>query len=161
MSLGTLFWLADQQLPGRLWLSEDLRKVVTEVEQDRVQRFRSAGLTHEEIVKRATAAMALPNPSEVQHKLHEIGLEAGYRDSAAVVRLLIADQEYRRGSQGGSLQEIFAMEETPIEYLIPVQLALQPHGRKRGFHVQCAWQASVRPWFYRNHHARESERCPV
>ena len=119
VSLGTLFWLADQQLPGRLWLGEDLRKVVAEVEQDRVQRFRSTGLSHEEIVKRATAAMALANPSEVQHKLHEIGLEAGYRDSSAVVRLLIADQEYRRGSQGGSLKEIFAMEETPIEYLIP------------------------------------------
>jgi hypothetical protein len=119
VSLGTLFWMADQQMPGRLWLPEDLRKVVTEAEQDRVQRFRSTGLSHEEIVKRATAAMALPNPSEVQHKLHEIGLEAGYRDSSAVVRLLIADQEYRRGSHGGSLQEIFATEETPIEYLIP------------------------------------------
>jgi hypothetical protein len=28
VSLGTLFWMADQQMPGRLWLSEDLRKVV-------------------------------------------------------------------------------------------------------------------------------------
>jgi len=119
VSLGSLFWLADQQLPGRLWLSEDLRKVVAEVEQDRVQRFRNTGLTHEEIVKRGTAAMALPNPSEVQHKLHEIALEAGYRDAAAVVRLIIADQEYRRGSQGGSLSEIFATEDAPIEYLIP------------------------------------------
>ena len=119
VSLGTLFWLADQQLPGRLWLSEDLRKVVTELEVDRVQRFRSVGLAHEEIVKRATAAMQLANPSQVQHKLHEIAMEANYRDSAAVVRLLISDQEYRRGSQGGSLQEIFASEESPIEYLIP------------------------------------------
>ena len=119
VSLGSLFWLADQQLPGRLWLSEDLRKVVAEVEQDRVQRFRNTGLTHEEIVKRGTASMALPNPSEVQHKLHEIALEAGYRDAAAVVRLIIADQEYRRGSQGGSLSEIFATEDAPIEYLIP------------------------------------------
>ena len=119
VSLGTLFWLADQQLPGRLWLSEDLRKVVTELEVDRVQRFRSVGLSHEEIVKRATAAMQLANPSQVQHKLHEIAMEANYRDSAAVVRLLISDQEYRRGSQGGSLQEIFASEESPIEYLIP------------------------------------------
>lgn len=119
VSLGSLFWLADQQMPGRLWLSEDLRKVVSEVEQDRVQRIRSTGLPHEEIVKRGTAAMALPNPSEVQHKLHEIALEAGYRDAAAVVRLIIADQEYRRGSQGGSLREIFAAEEVPIEYLIP------------------------------------------
>jgi len=119
VSLGTLFWMADQQMPGRLWLPEDLRKVVAEAEQDRVQRFRNTGLSHEEIVKRSTTAMALPNPSEVQHKLHEIALEAGYRDAAAVVRLLIADQEYRRGSQGGSLQDIFAMEDTPIEYLIP------------------------------------------
>jgi hypothetical protein len=119
VTLGSLFWMADQQMPGRLWLSEDLRRVVDSAEQDRVQRFRSTGLSHEEIVKRATAAMGLPNPSEVQHKLHEIALEAGYREAAAVVRLLIADQEYRRGSQGGTLQEIFATEDTPIEYLIP------------------------------------------
>lgn len=119
VSLGTLFWMADQQMPGRLWLSEDLRRIVTEVEHDRVQRFRNTGLPHDEIVKRGEAAMKLPNPSEVQHKLHELALEAGYRDAAAVVRLLIADQEFRRGSHGGSLQEIFATEETPIEYLIP------------------------------------------
>jgi hypothetical protein len=119
VSLGTLFWLADQQLPGRLWLSEDLRKVVTEVEQDRVQRIRSAGLPHEEIVKRGEEAMLRPNPSEVQHKLHEIAMEANYRDAAAVVRLIIADREYKRGSQGGSLQEIFSTEQDPIEYLIP------------------------------------------
>jgi len=119
VSLGTLFWMADQQLPGRMWLSEDLRRIVTDAEQDRVQRFRTTGLPHEEIVRRGEAAMKLPNPSEVQHKLHELALEAGYRDAAAVVRLLIADQEFRRGSHGGSLQEIFAAEETPIEYLIP------------------------------------------
>jgi hypothetical protein len=119
VSLGTLFWMADQQLPGRMWLSEDLRRIVADAEQDRVQRIRASGLVHEEIVKRGTAAMLLPNPSEVQHKLHEIALEAGYRDAAAVVRLIIADQEYKRGSQGGSLSEIFATEETPIEYLIP------------------------------------------
>jgi hypothetical protein len=111
--------MADQQLPGRMWLSEDLRRIVTDAEQDRVQRFRTTGLPHEEIVRRGEAAMKLPNPSEVQHKLHELALEAGYRDAAAVVRLLIADQEFRRGSHGGSLQEIFAAEETPIEYLIP------------------------------------------
>ena len=32
VSLGTLFWMADQQMPARLWLSEDLRKVVADVE---------------------------------------------------------------------------------------------------------------------------------
>jgi len=117
--LGSLIYLADQYDADRQRFRESSRTTLGEVEKDRIQRFRTAGLNHDEIVKRATAAMELPNPSEVQHKLHEIALEAGYRDSAAVVRLLIADQEYRRGSQGGSLQEIFALEETPIEYLIP------------------------------------------
>jgi hypothetical protein len=119
VTLGSLFWMADQQMPARRWLPEDLQKIVEDAEQDRVQRIRSIGLPHEEIIRRATAAMKLPNPSEVQHKLHEIGLEAGYKDATAVVRLVIADQEYRRGSQGGSLSEIFATEDSPIEYLIP------------------------------------------
>lgn len=117
--LGSLIFLADQYDAERQRFRESSRTTLGEVEKDRVQRFRTTGLSHEEIVNRATAAMALPNPSEVQHKLHEIALEAGYREAAAVVRLLIADQEYRRGSQGGSLQEIFAMEDAPIEYLIP------------------------------------------
>lgn len=117
--LGSLIFLADQYDAERQRFRESSRATLGEVERDRVQRFRTTGLSHEEIVNRATAAMALPNPSEVQHKLHEIALEAGYRDSSAVVRLLIADQEYKRGSHGGSLQEIFAAEEAPIEYLIP------------------------------------------
>ena len=117
--LGSLIFLADQYDAERQRFRESSRTTLGEVEKDRVQRFRTTGLSHEEIVNRGTAAMALPNPSEVQHKLHEIALEAGYRDAAAVVRLIIADQEYRRGSQGGSLSEIFAAEEAPIEYLIP------------------------------------------
>lgn len=117
--LGSLIFLADQYDAERQRFRESSRTTLGEVEKDRVQRFRTTGLSHEEIVNRGTAAMALPNPSEVQHKLHEIALEAGYRDAAAVVRLIIADQEYKRGSQGGSLSEIFAAEEAPIEYLIP------------------------------------------
>lgn len=117
--LGSLIFLADEYDPGRQRFQESSRKTLSEVEADKIQRTRVVSLTHEEIIKRATAAMKLPNPSEVQHTLFEIACEAGYRDSAAVVRLLIADQEYRRGSHGGSLSEIFAAEETPIEYLIP------------------------------------------
>lgn len=119
VTLGTLFWMADQQMPGRLWLAEDLRKTVSEAEADKVQHIRTVSLPHHEIVKRAEAAMKLSNPSEVNHAIHEIAMAAGYKDPAAVVRLLIADQEFRRGSHGGSLAEIFATEESPIEYLIP------------------------------------------
>jgi hypothetical protein len=119
VTLGTLFWMADQQMPGRLWLSEDLRGVVADAEKDRVQRFMSVGLSHKEIVARAEKAMLLKDPSEVQHTLHEIAMEARYRDSSAVSRLLIAHQEYKRGSQGGSLKELLTAEVSPIEYLIP------------------------------------------
>ena len=133
VSLGTLFWMADQQMPGRLWLSEDLRKVVTEAEQDKVQRFISVGLSHREIIARAEKAMLLEDPSEVQHTLHEIAMEARYRDSSAVSRLLIAHREYKRGAQGGSLRELLEADVSPIEYLIPELLpkpgTLLLHGR--------------------------------
>ena len=133
VTLGTLFWMADQQMPGRLWLSEDLRGVVADAEKDRVQRFMSVGLSHKEIVARAEKAMLLKDPSEVQHTLHEIAMEARYRDSSAVSRLLIAHQEYKRGSQGGTLKELLTAEVSPIEYLIPELLpkpgTLLLHGR--------------------------------
>jgi hypothetical protein len=133
VSLGTLFWMADQQMPGRLWLSEDLRKVVSEAEQDRVQRFISVGLSHKEIIARAEKAMLLEDPSEVQHTLHEIAMEARYRDSSAVSRLLIAHREFKRGAQGGSLRELLEADVSPIEYLIPELLpkpgTLLLHGR--------------------------------
>jgi hypothetical protein len=133
VSLGTLFWMADQQMPGRLWLSEDLRKVVADAEQDRVQRVLSVGLSHKEIVDRGEKAMLLEDPSEVQHTLHQIAKEAGYRDSSAVSRLLIAHREFKRGAQGGTLRELFEAEASPIEYLIP-ELLPKPgtvllHGR--------------------------------
>jgi len=133
VSLGSLFWMADQQMPGRLWLPEDLRKVVTDAEQDRVQRFISVGLSHKEIIARAEKAMLLENPSEVQHTLHEIAMEARYRDSSAVSRLLIAHREFKRGAQGGSLRELLEADVSPIEYLIPELLpkpgTLLFHGR--------------------------------
>jgi hypothetical protein len=115
----SLIWMADQQDPQRRRFSDASRVAVEEVESQKVQRVRTASLTHREIVQRAMRAMDLPNPSEAQHMLHEIALEAGYRDSAAIVRLLIADQEYRRGCDGGKLDEIFAQEDRAIEYLVP------------------------------------------
>jgi DNA-binding transcriptional ArsR family regulator len=133
VTLGSLFWMADQQMPGRLWLSEDLRKVVSEAEQERVQRFISVGLSHKEIIVRAEKAMLLEDPSEVQHTLHEIAMEARYRDSSAVSRLLIAHREFKRGAQGGSLRELLEADVSPIEYLIPELLpkpgTLLLHGR--------------------------------
>jgi hypothetical protein len=125
--------MADQQDPLRRRFSDGSRETVERAEAATVQRVQTMSLSHKEIVERARRAMGIPNPSEVQHALHEIAIEARYRDSTAVVRLLIADQEYRRGCQGGSLSEIFSVEEEPIEYLIPGLLpkpgTLLIHGR--------------------------------
>ena len=45
-----MFWLADQQLPGRLWLGEDLRKIVNEAETT-AQRVELVYLTGEELLQ--------------------------------------------------------------------------------------------------------------
>lgn len=119
VTLGTLFWMADQMDPARRRFPEDVRKIVEEAEGERVQKTQYAAIGHAEIIQRAEKAMQLDNPSEVQHRLHEIALAAGYRDAAAIVKLLIAHQEFKRGSQGGTAEEIFAQEDDPIDYLIP------------------------------------------
>ena len=133
LSLGSLVRLADTYDPERRrFQANDLASVVDAAE-TAAQRIRFERPSHEEIVSRAEEAMKQKNPSLVQHLLHEIALDAGYRDASAVVRLLIGDQEFKRGSQGGSLAEILAAEEEPISYLIPELLprpgTLLIHGR--------------------------------
>lgn len=133
LSLGSLVRLADTYDPERKrFQGNDLASVV-ETAETAAQRIRFERPSHEEIVSRAEEAMKQKNPSLVQHLLHEIALDAGYRDASAVVRLLIGDQEFKRGSQGGSLAEILAAEEEPINYLIPELLprpgTLLIHGR--------------------------------
>jgi hypothetical protein len=72
VSLGTLFWMADQQMPGRLWLSEDLRKVVDEVEGDTTLRIRNVTITYAEVIKRAKELQDLDNPAEMAHRMNAL-----------------------------------------------------------------------------------------
>jgi len=118
VSLGSLFWLADQQLPGRLWLSEDLRKVVTEVEADNVTRFRQITLSYAEVIKRAKEIQDLDNPAEMAHRMNALALEAGYRDAGALERLLISQIQYEQRDDD---MEIGALldKEMQLDYLIP------------------------------------------
>ena len=96
VSLGTLFWMADQQMPARLWLSEDLRKVVADVEQDNVTRFRQVTLSYAEVISRAKEIQELDNPAEMAHRMNALALEAGYRDAGALERLLISQIQYEQ-----------------------------------------------------------------
>jgi len=118
VTLGTLFWMADQQLPGRLWLSEDLRKVVADVEADNVTRFRNVVLTFPEVVKRAKAIQEIENPAEASHAMNTLALEAGYRDAGALERLLISQLQFEEQDEVMSLETLLS-KDLKFEYLIP------------------------------------------
>jgi hypothetical protein len=118
VSLGTLFWLADQQLPGRLWLSEDLRKVVADVEADNVTRTRQVVISYAEVVRRAKEIQQIKNPAESAHAMNVLALEAGYRDAGALERLLIAQMQFEQQDDEMTLSRLL-QKDLKFEYLIP------------------------------------------
>ena len=119
VSLGTLFWLADQQLPGRLWLSEDLRKVVTAAETV-AQRFELVYLDGKELLQQGNKLEEeIENPALLDQAKHVLALKAGRREGAiAIDRLLDSDMAYQRTKGAGPIA-ITDLESTPFEYLIP------------------------------------------
>ena len=118
VSLGTLFWMADQQMPGRLWLAEDLRKVVTEAEVDNVTRFRQVTLSYAEVIKRAKEIQEFDNPAEMAHRMNALALEAGYRDAGALERLLISQIQYEQRDDDMDIGALLD-KEAQLGYLIP------------------------------------------
>jgi len=118
VSLGSLFWLADQQLPGRLWLSEDLRKVVAEVEADNVTRIRQVVITYAEVIRRAKEIQEIQNPAEAAHAMNVLALEAGYRDAGALERLLIAQMQFEQQDDEMAMSRLLE-KDLKFEYLIP------------------------------------------
>jgi hypothetical protein len=118
VSLGTLFWMADQQMPGRLWLSEDLRKVVADVEGDTTLRIRNVTISYAEVIKRAKELQDLDNPAEMAHRMNALALEAGYRDAGALERLLISQIQYEQQDDDMAIGQLLEKNLT-LEYLIP------------------------------------------
>jgi len=118
VSLGSLFWMADQQMPARLWLSEDLRKVVADVEQDNVTRIRNVVLSFAEVVKKAKAIQEIENPAEAAHAMNTLALEAGYRDAGALERLLISQLQFEQQDEEMGLDRLLN-KDLKFEYLIP------------------------------------------
>ena len=118
VSLGTLFWMADQQMPGRLWLSEDLRKVVETAEGDNVTRIRQVVITYAEVIRRAKEIQQIQNPAEAAHAMNVLALEAGYRDAGALERLLIAQMQFEQQDDEMTLNRLLE-KDLKFEYLIP------------------------------------------
>jgi len=118
VSLGTLFWMADEQMPGRLWLPEDLRKVVADVEGDTTLRIRNVTISYAEVIKRAKELQDLDNPAEMAHRMNALALEAGYRDAGALERLLISQIQYEQRDDDMDIGQLLEKDLT-LEYLIP------------------------------------------
>ncbi len=118
VSLGTLFWMADQQLPARMWLSEDLRKVVEKVEADNIIRIRQIQIGFPELIKRAKEIQQIQNPAEAAHAMNALALEGGYRDAGALERLLIAQMQFEQQDDEMAMDSLLD-KDLRFEYLIP------------------------------------------
>ena len=118
VSLGTLFWMADQQLPARMWLSEDLRKVVEKVEADNILRIRQVQISFPELIKRAKEIQQIQNPAEAAHAMNVLALEGGYRDAGALERLLIAQMQFEQQDDEMAMDNLLN-KDLKFEYLIP------------------------------------------
>jgi hypothetical protein len=118
VSLGTLFWMADQQLPARMWLSEDLRKVVEKVEADNILRIRQVQISFPELIKRAKEIQQIQNPAEAAHAMNVLALEGGYRDAGALERLLIAQMQFEQQDDEMAMSNLLN-KDLKFEYLIP------------------------------------------
>ena len=119
VSLGTLFWMADQQMPGRLWLSEELRRVVEDAEASPL-RYRQDYLDGQALIDKALKLEeTLENPALLDQAKHILGLEAGRRDgSISVDRMIDAHLSYER-TKGAGPQPLETLESEAFDYLIP------------------------------------------
>lgn len=115
VSLGTLFWLADQQLPGRLWLGEDLRKVVAELESSTsvevLPRF-------VDVMRDVREALQLENPAEQKYELHKIAHKARMRDALELEKMYVDQIQHESQSETMTVGELL-QQNFERSYLIP------------------------------------------
>ncbi len=115
VSLGTLFWMADQQMPGRLWLAEDLRKVVMQLEADapteQLPKFA-------EIMAATKEALQLENPAEQKYELHKIAYKARMRDAFELEKMYVDQVQHESQAETMTVAELL-QKDFERSYLIP------------------------------------------
>ena len=70
------------------------------------------------MVKRAKAILDLENPAEVNYKLNALALQAGYRDQAAIEKIIVDQLAYENQKGIFSAEDLMKMD-IKREYLIP------------------------------------------
>ena len=113
---GTLCKLADQYDPERERLPEAQRAHLRRKEELKELEVDS----HEELIKALKAAMEHEDPSKVQLQLNAIAQANGFRDSAAMSKLLLAHEEFASGTSSLTLAQLLAdCEEAKPDFIIP------------------------------------------
>ena len=118
VGLGTLIWLADREDPKRARFSDDIAAIVEKAEKLQVQEIRATVLPFEEVVKRAKAILDLENPAEVGYKLNALALQSGYRDQAAIEKIIVDQLAHENQKGVFSAKDLMQMD-IKREYLIP------------------------------------------
>jgi len=115
VTLGTLFWLADQQLPGRLWLGEDLRKVVAELESSASGELLPSFV---DFIRDVREALQLENPAEQKYELHKIAHKARMRDSLELEKIYVDQIQHESQAETMTVGELL-QQNFERSYLIP------------------------------------------
>jgi hypothetical protein len=115
VTLGSLFWMADQQMPGRLWLPEDLRRVVMQLEAD-ADPDRLPGFT--DLIAATKKALELENPAEQKYELHKIAYKAKMRDAFELEKMYVDQIQYESQAETMTVAELFD-KDFKRTYLIP------------------------------------------
>jgi len=115
VTLGTLFWMADQQMAGRMWLPEDLRKMVAQIEEN-AGSDQLPGFT--EIISATREALELENPAEQRYELHKIAQKARMRDSFELEKMYVDQIQYESQSETMTVAELLE-QDFERSYLIP------------------------------------------
>jgi hypothetical protein len=115
VSLGTLFWMADQQLPGRMWLAEDLRKVVMQLEADAPSEHLPG---FSDVILATKEALELENPAEQKYELHKIAYKAKMRDAFELEKMYVDQIQYESQAETMTVKELL-QQDFERSYLIP------------------------------------------
>ena len=118
VGLGTLIWMADRADPERHRFSEDLKKIVGDAEQKKIQEYRQATLDFQEVMRRSKQILELDNPAEVNYKLNSLALQAGYRDQSALEKLIVDQIAYEKAQSLMTVEKLMELDEKR-GYLIP------------------------------------------
>jgi hypothetical protein len=118
IGLGTLIFLADREDPGRHRFSKETAEIVEAAEKKKVLESRVALLDFDEVIKRGKKILELDNPAEINYRLNSLALQAGYRDQAALEKLLVDDDAFKARKDTLTVAELME-QDYKREYIIP------------------------------------------